>query len=35
LKNKLEIHLEYGVNDNERRMKILGSNKWEDFKNEV
>ena len=35
LKNKLEIYLEYGANDNERKMKILGSNKWEDFKNEV
>ncbi len=35
LKNKLEIHLEYGANDNERKMKILGSNKWKDFKNEV
>ena len=35
LKNKLEINLEYGANDNERKMKILGSNKWRDFKNEV
>ena len=35
LTNKLEIHLEYGQNDNERKMKILGSGKWKDFENEV
>ncbi len=32
--NKLEIYLEYGDN-NERRMKINGSNKWKGFENEV
>ena len=35
LANKLEIHLEYAENDNERKMKIRGSGKWKDFKNEV
>ena len=35
LDNKLEIHLEYSENDNERRMKIHGSSKWKDFKNEI
>ena len=34
LNNKLEIYLEYGDN-NERRMKINGSNKWKGFENEV
>ena len=33
--NKLEIHLEYGENNNERKMKINGLGKWKDFKNEV
>ncbi len=35
LTNKLEIHLEYGKNDNERKMKIRASGKWKDFENEV
>ena len=35
LTNKLEIHLEYGVNDKERKMKINGVNKWKDFENEI
>ena len=33
--NKLEIRLEYGENDNERKMMIRGSSKWRDFENEV
>ncbi len=33
--NKLEIHLEYGENDDERKMKIHGSSKWNNFENEV
>lgn len=35
LTNKLEIHLEYEKNDNERKMMISGSGKWKDFENEV
>ena len=35
LTNKLEIHLEYGKNDNERKMNIHGSGKWKEFENEV
>ena len=35
LTNKLEIHLEYGDNDKERKMKINGVNKWKDFENEI
>ena len=35
LTNKLEIHLEYGENDNERKMKINGVSKWKDFENEI
>ena len=35
LTNKLEIHLEYGKNDNERKMNIKGSGKWKDFENEL
>ena len=35
LTNKLEIHLEYGENDKERKMKINGINKWKDFENEI
>ena len=35
LTNKLEIHLEYGENDKERKMKINGVNKWTDFENEI
>ena len=33
--NKLEIHLEYGKNDNERKIKMRGLGKWKDFENEV
>ena len=35
LANKLEIHLEYGKNDKERKMKIQGVNKWKNFENEI
>jgi len=35
LTNKLEIHLEYRKNDNERKMKIYGLGKWKDFENEI
>ena len=35
LANKLEIHLEYGQNDKERKMKIYGFSKWKDFENEI
>ena len=35
LTNKLEIHLEYGENDKERKMKTNGVNKWKDFENEI
>ena len=33
--NKLKINLEYGKNDNERKIKINGQGKWEDFENEI
>ena len=35
LTNKLEIHLAYGKNDNERKMKIHGLDKWKDFEHEI
>ena len=35
LNNKLEINLEYGKNDNERKMKIRGPGKWKDFENGI
>ena len=35
LTNRLEVHLEYGKNDNERKMNIHGLGKWKDFKNEI
>ena len=35
LTNNLEIHLEYGKNDNERKIKIHGLGKWKDFENEI
>jgi len=35
LSNKLEIHLKYEKNDNERKMKIQGTGKWKDFENEL
>ncbi len=33
--NKLEIHLIYGENDNERKINIDGTGKWKDFENEL
>ena len=33
--NKLEIHLIYGENDNERKINIQGTGKWKDFENEL
>ena len=35
LTNKLEIHLEYGENDKERKKKINGVNKWKGYENEI
>ena len=35
LTNKLEVHLEYGKNDSERKMNIHGLGKWKDFENEI
>ena len=35
LTNRLEIHLEHGENDKERKMKINGANKWKNFENEI
>ena len=35
LANKLEIYLEYGEIDKERKIKINGTNKWKDFENEI
>ena len=35
LTNKLEIYLEYGEIDKERKIKINGTNKWKDFENEI
>ena len=35
LANKLEIHLEYGENAMERKMKIYGPSKWKNFENEI
>ena len=35
LKNKLEIYLNYAVNDNEREMEIIGFGKWKNFENEL
>ena len=35
LTNKLEVHLKYGKNDNERKIMIRGSNKWKDFESEI
>ena len=35
LTNRLEIHLEYGKNDNERKMNIHGLGKWKNFENEI
>ena len=35
LKNKLEIHLEYGQHENERNMKFIGFEKWANLEDEV
>ena len=35
LSNKLEIYLEYGKNENERKMNIQGTGKWKGFENEL
>ncbi len=35
LTNKLEVHLEYGKNDNERKMNIHGLGKWKNFENDI
>ena len=35
LENKLEIHLEYGQNENERNMKFTGFEKWANLEDEV
>ena len=35
LTNKLEIHLKYEKNDNERKMNMHGSGKWKEFENEI
>ncbi len=32
LSDKLEIHLDYGINENERDVKFIGSGKWQNFK---
>ena len=33
--NRLEIHLEYRKNENERKIKIYGLGKWKEFENEL
>ena len=35
LENKLEIHLEYGQNENERNMKFIGFEKWANLEDEI
>ena len=35
LTDKLEIHLEYGENDKERKIKIRGPRKWKNLENEI
>ena len=35
LKNKLEIHLKYRKNDNEREVEFVGLNKWANIANEL
>ena len=35
LKNKLEIHLEYGQHENERNIKFIGFEKWANLEDEV
>ena len=31
ISDKLEIHLEYAEHDNERKLKLIGTGKWENF----
>ncbi len=35
LENKLEIHLEYGQNEDERNMKFIGFEKWANLEDEL
>tara|TARA_B100000282_G_scaffold121047_1_gene86286 strand:+ start:58 stop:510 length:453 start_codon:yes stop_codon:yes gene_type:complete len=35
LSNKLEIYLDYTSNENQRKIKFIGSDKWENFKDEL
>ena len=35
LTGKLEIHLEYGKNDDERKLRMHGTGKWRNLENEV
>ena len=35
LKDKLDIYLNYGKNENEREMKLIGFGKWKNFENEL
>ena len=35
LKNKLEIHLDYSQHENERNIKFVGFEKWENLEDEV
>ena len=30
--DKLEIHLDYAKQDNERKLKLLGTGRWKNFK---
>tara|TARA_B100000941_G_scaffold280322_1_gene246642 strand:- start:370 stop:810 length:441 start_codon:yes stop_codon:yes gene_type:complete len=32
LSDKLEIHIDYAINENERDIKFIGSGKWQNFK---
>ena len=32
LSDKLEVHLDYAKNENQREIKFTGSGKWKDFK---
>ena len=35
IKNKLEIHLDYSQHENERNIKFVGFEKWENLEDEV
>ena len=35
LTSKLEIHLEYGKNNDERKLRMYGTGKWRNLENEV